>query len=292
MTDHPVQHAIEGDWKAELETWKKERAEGLKGEYSWFSVTGLFWLSEGKNQVGTDPEAKVRLPRGPEHAATIRVDGLEAQLVPVKGSGLEVNGEVATAEQMIRPDSADDGPDKLTLDKMQLYLIERDDRLAVRLKDPESEARKAFTTLDYFEPSEKWRVSAELEPYEEPEEVDVSTILETTEKMMVVGKLHFEVDGQKYALEAFQVEDDDREYFIIFRDQTAGKETYGLGRYLYAHFGKDSRVHLDFNRAYNPPCAFTDYATCPLPRPSNILPVRIEAGELAFKGKRAGLQDH
>ena len=138
-----------------------------------------------------------------------------------------------------------------------------------------------FSGLDFYPPTPKYRLDAELKPYDEPREVEIQTVSGSSTKLLIPGGVEFTLDGQLYTLQPLVSEPGETELWFIFKDQTSGKETYGF-RYLYADL-TDGRVDLDFNRAYNPPCAFTPYATCPLPPRENRLEVRIEAGERIFK---------
>jgi uncharacterized protein (DUF1684 family) len=191
-----------------------------------------------------------------------------------------LKGERVTRAEL-RPDSSG-SPDVVSLGRLTLFVIERGGRLGIRLKDRESPLRKAFTGLRWFEVKEEYRVAARYVSYPEPKAIKVPNILGQSEAMPSLGYAVFERDGQEVRLEGVLEEKDARQLFFIVRDQTSGKETYPAGRFFYADLPKDGRIVLDFNKAYNPPCAFTPYATCPLPPPQNWMPVRIEAGELSY----------
>ncbi len=179
-------------------------------------------------------------------------------------------------------------PDVVTLGRLTMYVIQRGARYGIRLKDRESPLRKEFTGLRWYELKEDYRVSARYVTYPEPKLVKVPNILGESEPMPSPGYAVFEREGKEVRLEGVLEEKDARRLFFIIRDQTSGKETYPAGRFLYADLPKDGRIVLDFNKAYNPPCAFTPYATCPLPPPQNWVPVRIEAGELDYGHHEAG----
>ena len=166
----------------------------------------------------------------------------------------------------------------LELGRLSLHVIERGGRLGIRLKDRESPLRKAFTGLSWFPIDERYRVVARFVPYDPPKALKVPNVLGNVTPMPSPGRAEFTIDGKAVQLDGVLEEPDATELFFIFRDQTSGHETYGAGRFLYADLPKDGKLVLDFNKAYNPPCAFTPYATCPLPPPQNRLPVRIEAG--------------
>jgi uncharacterized protein (DUF1684 family) len=162
-------------------------------------------------------------------------------------------------------------------------VIERAGRYAVRLKDKESKLRSDFAGMRWFPPRESYRVTARFVSYPRPKTLAIPNVLGSMYPFPSPGYALFRIDGREFRLEPV-IEDGGKELFFIFRDQTAGRETYGAGRFLYAELPRDGKVELDFNKAENPPCAFTPYATCPLPPKQNILPVRIEAGELAPLG--------
>jgi hypothetical protein len=172
----------------------------------------------------------------------------------------------------------DSSPDIVTLGSLTMFVIERGGRYGIRLKDRNSRFRKEFTGLDYFPLDESYRVQARFVP--EPRKIPVLNILGQTEEMPSPGHVEFELAGR--TLRLTPVQDSPDKLFFIFRDLTSGRETYGSGRFLYTNMPKAGRVELDFNKAYNPPCAFTPFATCPLPPKENRLPVRLAAGELRY----------
>jgi uncharacterized protein (DUF1684 family) len=160
-----------------------------------------------------------------------------------------------------------------------MYVIERGGRFALRVKDPESARRRSFRGLDWFPVRESYRVTARFVPYEPPKAIPIANVLGTVEPMPSPGYVVFSLNGREFHLDPVLEDPAAKELFFIFRDETAGKQTYPAGRFLYADLPKDGRVVLDFNKAYSPPCAFTSFATCPLPPRQNRLDVRIEAGE-------------
>jgi len=169
----------------------------------------------------------------------------------------------------------------VTLGRLRILVIERGGRPAVRVKDPEHPARERFSGIDYYPIRPEFRVRARLRPFDEPKPIEVATVVDIGARFLVPGRLEFELDGIALSLEPLISEPSDTELFIIFKDSTSGEETYGAGRYLYATLeGRDAVV--DFNKAYNPPCVFTAFATCPLPPPQNRLDVPIRAGERRY----------
>jgi len=278
------------DFQRDWQAWHRERIERLKAESGWLTLVGLHWLSPGENRFGSEPSLAVPLPSGraPLRAGTLTVDGRTVRVTADAGSGLTINGgPIQPGVSRELKTDADGAPDILMIGTLAFHVIRRGDRLGVRVKDPESQVRRDFTGIDTFPAATRWRITAAFVPYPKPKEIEIPTVLGTVEKMQAPGVVKFRVDGQELSLEPVIEDPLDPSLFFIFRDRTSGRETYGSGRFLDADMPKDGKVVLDFNRATNPPCAFTPYATCPLPPKSNSLPIRIEAGEKAWHGKGA-----
>lgn len=273
------------DHRAETLRWRAERERRLRADDGWLTVIGLSWLREGDSAVGSAAEAAVRLPAAaPAIAGVLRVAGEAVRFTasPARDATAPVttaDGTPVTAIDL-RPDVP--GPATvLAVGDVRFFVIRRGGRLAVRVRDLRAPARAAFAGLRHFPIRERFRIAARLVPHAAPTTVRVPTVLDTAEELPSPGRLEFVLDGKRLTLTPVHESPDDPRLFVIFRDATTGRETYGAGRYLYADPPKDGAVVLDFNRAYNPPCALTPYATCPLPPRENVLPVRIEAGELA-----------
>src|SRR5215212_6421081 len=264
----------------EVEQWKSKRLANLKGEDGWLSLVGLHWLKEGENKLGSDPSNEVPLPEGrsPRAAGSIFLDGGAARIEARPDSGITSEGKPVTSLEL-KSDADGGEPTVLKLGTLAFHVIKRGERLGVRVKDSASPERTNFRGLEYFPVDERWRVEARFEPHNPPKMIRIWNVLDMEEDTPSPGSLVFDVGGQTYRLDAI-TEEGEEQFFVIFADQTSGKETYGAGRYLYADPpGADGVVRLDFNRAYSPPCAFTKYATCPLPPAQNRLPLRVEAGE-------------
>ena len=253
-------------YQADIEAWRMAREAGLRAPDGWPSVAGLFWLKPGENRYGSNPHNDIVLPAGPAHAGAFVLEG---QTVRLGGRAL-------------RCDADPGGPDALRVDRLTLLPIRRGDKVGIRLKDPESRFRREFHGLRWFPVKPAYRVTAKWVP--EARAILVHNVLGQVDREDSPGYAVFTLNGHECRLRPVLEEPGARELFYVFRDQTAGKETYGAGRFLYSEMPREGRVVLDFNKAYNPPCAFTPYATCPLPGPENRLPVRIEAGELAYGG--------
>lgn len=244
--------------------WRKTRDAGLRAADGWTSLAGLFWLHEGANRYGTDPANEIPLPTGPAHAGTVELRGVKISVT--------MDGQT----RALTPDSKD----VVTVGRLNLWPIKRGDRYGIRLKDPESEYRRGFRGIQYFPISETYRVTAKW--VAAPRQIPILNVLGQTEPSDNPGYAEFSLNGKEMRLYPIIEEPGDQKLFYIFRDLTTGKETYPAGRFFYSEMPKDGRVVLDFNKAYNPPCAFTPYATCPLPPKENYLPVRIEAGEKTY----------
>ena len=244
--------------------WRQKREASLKAEGGWLTLTGLFWLHEGANPFGKDSANEIALEDGPAHAGAFTLHNGRVS-VTLAGSTREV-----------KPDSAD----VVKVGRLNLFVIKRSDKFGIRVKDPESKARREFHGLDYYPANEAWRVTARW--VAEPRQIPILNILGQTENSECPGYAVFQLQGREFRLYPILEEPGAKELFYIFRDETAGKETYGAGRFLYSAMPQNGKVVLDFNKAYNPPCTFTPYATCPLPPPENRLAVRIEAGEKKY----------
>lgn len=269
----------EADYAKEIAAWRAERLSRLTAEDGWLSLAGLHWLEPGENRFGSDPSGQVVLPAGkaPALAGFFILEAGRVRVRALPGSGVSLGG-VPIEEKELRTDAAGE-PDILRLGDLRFYVIERGGRFAVRVKDPDAPARRTFRGLDYFPADPRYRVVAKFVPYEKPKKVSVPTAIGTIETMNAPGYVEFELGGRSLRLEPVLEEPQAAELFFMFRDETSGRETYPAGRYLYAELPREGTVVLDFNKAYNPPCAFTPYATCPYPPKENWLPVRIEAGE-------------
>jgi uncharacterized protein (DUF1684 family) len=262
-----------------LEQWKAKRLANLKSEDGWLTLIGLFWLKEGENRFGSDPAGEIVLPesKAPALAGTLRLAAGKVTLEAKPDAKITTKGQPVTTLEL---KSDEDGePTVLDMGSLSFHVVKRGERMGLRVKDRENPARAEFKGTDYYPADRKWVVNARFEPYQPPKQVPILNVLGMETEETSPGTLAFEVDGRPYKLEALK-EKGEEQFFIIFADQTSGKETYGAGRYLYADPpGADGHVTLDFNRAYSPPCAFTSYATCPLPPAQNRLPLRVEAGE-------------
>jgi len=263
-------------YEAEIEAWRAQREARLKADGGWLTVAGLSWLKEGDSRFGSDKASDIVLPASvAAHAGVLSFHEGKTRFRLEPGVKGEAGGKPVTSG-LLQADSSRE-EDVLSLGRVTLEVIERGGRFGVRVKDMDSEHRKAFVGLRWYPVDESFRVTARFVPA--PGTVKIVNVLGQVSDMQRPGRLEFSLKGQQLSIDPVLEEPEAKELFIIFRDQTAPKETYGAGRFLYTDLPKDGVVVLDFNKAYSPPCAFTAYATCPLPPKQNRLPLRIEAGE-------------
>jgi len=252
-------------FEAEIAAWRVSRLRALQAEDGWLSLAGLYWLHEGANTFGKDPANGIALSDGPARAGVFQLDRGK---VTVTAPGVS---------RAPKPDSAE----FVRAGRLKLFIIQRGDKFGIRVKDPENEYRRNFRGLEYFPARPEYRVVARF--VVQPKPLAILNIIGQSELYPSPGYAVFRLQGQELRLRPYLEEPGDKQLFYVFRDQTAGKETYGAGRFFYSGEPRDGQVVLDFNKAYNPPCSFTPYATCPLPPVENRLPIRIEAGEKKYE---------
>ncbi len=248
----------------------------LRVDRGWLTLAGLFWLEEGLNRFGAGPDNEIVLPgaSAPACAGSFAFHAGTTTL-HAEAAGVAVNGAPATAARLHT--DTDASPDFVTIGELTMLVIKRGARHAIRLWDRGTPARAAFAGRRWYSVREAYRLAARFVAHDPPQRIPVPNILGETEQRLSPGYAVFTLDGREQSLDAVTEGD---ELFFIFRDQTAGDTSYPAGRFLKAAFPQNGQITLDFNRAYSPPCAFSAFATCPLPPPRNHLPLRIEAGEL------------
>jgi len=264
----------------EIEEWFQSRIERLKRPDGYLSLVGLFPLDEGTNSFGSAEDNQLVFPeKSPEYAGVFT---LKAGLVQISvKDGVEIlEDENRITETRMIPDTGKPTT-VLSMGTFRFFVIERSGRLYIRLKDVESEALAAFEGVDRFPVDESWCIEANFEAYDPPRKISVPNVLGYEFEQTCPGRVVFEVGGVECSLEPTSASA--TSLFFVFGDETSAVETYGGGRFLVTSApSEDGKVFMDFNKAYNPPCAFTPFATCPLPHPANRLTVRIEAGELNY----------
>ena len=264
------------------EAWRAQRREGLLKPDGWNSLVGLHWIELPAHYVGSGPTNGIRLAKGPEKLGMLQQQGGKVFLVPEQGVALTVDGVPAKGRFELHSDHEqaatlvgfDEG-------KGQLTLIERAGRRALRIKHAEADALTRFGALDYWPADPSWRLTGRFVPHPAGKTIEIMDITSSQQPLPNPGVVEFERDGATYRLEALEGEDGG--FFLILADRTSGHDTYGAGRYLYTDApDANGNVVVDFNRAFNPPCAFTDFATCPLPPRENRLDLAITAGEKKY----------
>lgn len=245
--------------------WREARAASLASPDSWLGLIGLFWLEDGSNAVGSDPEAVVRLPDGPKRLGHLECSGTRVVWHPAGGAAMPLATDAGSVPTVV---------ERLPF---AFFVIERDGRLAVRLRDRGWAAKQPFSGVDTFDYDPRWRIEAEWRSLVPPQVMEVPNVSGDLKPVEVAWQAVFSVGGEEFALLPMSVSDD--KVFFVFRDVTSGRISYGAGRFLDAVPPQDGRIVLDFNFAYSPPCAFTPFATCPLPPPENWLSLAISAGE-------------
>jgi len=271
-----------GDYVAGIEKWRKERETSLRSDTGWLTVAGLFWLKEGTNRFGTDPSLEVVLPAGtaPALAGAFELKNGKVRVKVESGATVTSSGRAVT-ELDLKNDASDE-PTLLALGDLTLFVIDRDGKIGIRLKDKSSKRLKEFKGLKWYPVKPAYRITGTWTEYNPPKQIPVPNVVGQTTNQPSPGYVTFTVNGETVRLDPIQDSPDDKELFFIFRDGTSGDTTYAPGRFLYADAPVEGKVVLDFNMATNPPCAFTPFATCPLPPPQNRLKVKIEAGEMKY----------
>lgn len=264
-----------------VEDAREQRLQRLQRPDGWLSLVGLHWLEPGNSFVGSGATKGVRLAVGPEELGLITLDGDTVRFRANPSAGVSFDGEPAGRGTRVLASDADGGtPTVVGFNQgdASFIVIKRGDRFALRVRDALAPTRTTFTGLDYFPTDPAFRFDARFEPHPEGRTLPIVNVLGIEEPMANPGVVVFEKDGIEHRLEA--VDEGDGRLFLIFADRTSGHESYAAARFLYAERPAPGETTVvDFNLAYNPPCAFTDYSTCPLPPPSNRLDLRIEAGE-------------
>jgi len=266
----------------DIQKWREQRVERLTRPSGWLSLVGLDWLKEGRNTLGSAQDNDIVIASAPAHLGTILLSGAKASIALDAKSGATIDGAAKLEGELL--DDTHEKPTLVAFGTTSFYVIKREDKYALRIKDSDAPTRKNFVGIDYFDIDPSWRIEAKWEAYDPPHEVEEANIVGQMDKVIVPGAAVFEHGGQTFRVEPVIETPGDKEYFLVFADKTSGKETYGAARFVYSEPPKDGRIVIDFNKAYNPPCAFTPFATCPLPTAQNRLKTRVTAGERKYRG--------
>jgi uncharacterized protein (DUF1684 family) len=281
--------ATPDSWQRDRLAWREKRAANLQTPEGWLSLIGLEWLKEGDNSVGSAADNKIQIAKAPAHLGVVRLEkgGALRLLAPSGGfpKELQVDGHPAQEQALLSDDSPNRS--KFSLGGLTIIVIHRDERYGLRIKDGQAPTRVGFHGLHWYAPNAAYRVRAKWIPYNPSKMIDIPTILGTVSKLPAPGVAEFAIGGKVSRLEPVLEDPESKELFFIIRDTTSKTTTYRAGRFLYTEFpdhglSQPGEIWLDFNQLVNPPCAFTPYATCPLPPIQNRLSVAIPAGEQRY----------
>src|SRR5579863_3773101 len=283
--------AQDANWEHELAAWRTQHVNDLLKPAGWLSLTGLEWLQPGDNTFGTAADNKIRLAgTSSAHFGILHLEGNSVRLLPPPGGfppDLQVADAPAKAQPLLVEADNDKNAPHITIGTLNMYVIRREDRYALRVKDSKSPTLVAFHGLNWYDPNEKYRVKAKWIPYNPPKSVTLATLAGTTYSQPVPGAAEFVLDGKAYRLEPVLEDPAATQLFFILRDTTSASTTYKACRFLYTVFpthgvDKPGELWLDFNRLENPPCAYTPFATCPLPPTQNRLAISLPVGEKRY----------
>jgi uncharacterized protein (DUF1684 family) len=280
-------HADSIDYRQEVEQWRTDRVTRLTAPAGWLSLIGLEWLQPGENRIGSAADNDIVVSAMPAHlgVASLRADG-RVHLALVADSGALIDGK-PLREATLVDDAGEGTPTRVSVGTLSFLAIDREGRKGLRIRDSDAATRRDFAGIDYFPIDPAWRIEADWVPAGAGQTLEMGTVIGTTEKYPVPGTARFSRDGKTFEILPVIEVPGDAQYFVVFADRTSGRETYGAARFLYIDPPKDGKVTLDFNKAYNPPCAFTPFATCPLAPPENRLDLRVTAGEKNYRGGHA-----
>lgn len=275
---------IDANYRAEIKQWQMKRVNDLKAEDGWLNLAGLFELREGENTFGSNAANDIVFPAAKAPSEIGKMTLIDSVVMVKIFPGVQVlcDGK-RVREMLMTPEDESDAP-IFEIGALRWYAMKRGHRFYIRLRDLESSILQEFQGLKNYPIDPAWRFLAYLEKYDPPKIVPVPNILGQIIDWESPGALVFEFKNKKYRLDALGKLSDEQ-LFVIFTDETNDNETYPAGRFMYVDTpNDDNKTHIDFNKAYNPPCAFTEFATCPLPPEHNHIPVRITAGELNYAG--------
>jgi len=271
------------EYVQEVEAWRAGHEESYRRQY--VPLAGLFFLDPGENTAGSHAEADVVLPsRAPLWIGRFVYTDRVITFAPAAGADVRLRGEPLSATVTLRPDGEPEPRDELQVDDMTLWVHKSGERRAIRLRDPQGEVATSFAGFTWYAIDPEYRVTARFVRDPAPRQIRVASLSGDDQVYMTEGVLEFTLRGERLRMRPMTTRPG--RLFLVFRDVTSGKDTYAAARFLYADLEPDETAVLDFNQAYNPPCAFNPYTTCPLPLPENRLTIPIAAGELDYHGPR------
>jgi uncharacterized protein len=267
----------------EEQAWRDKRRSDLLKPEGWTSLIGLHWLDPGSHYIGSAGGNGIQLSMGPAHLGMVSVEGHEVRFVPDSAAELTLDGKPLAGSTALRTDADPAGPSVIGFDgdKGHATVIERNHRYALRVKHADAPTRVQFSGIDYWPADPAWKIQARFVPHEKGRTIEVANIIGGMDAMANPGIVEFQQGGKTHRIEA--LDEGEGVLFLVFADRTNGHGSYGAGRFLDAPMpDANGNVILDFNQSRNPPCAFTAFATCPLPPPENRLDLSITAGEKAY----------
>ena len=284
-------YAQDAGWQQEITAWRAQHAVELQKPDGWLALAGLEWLEAGDTSFGAAKDNKIHLPpSGPAHLGVLHLDGETVTLKPPAGgfpAGFLIDGKPVQAQTLHADADHDKNDPRMTVGTLNMYVIHRGERFALRIKDAKSAALAGFHGLKWYAPKQAYRVTARWIPYAPQKTFTIATLIGTSYPAQVPGSAEFTLHGKTYRLDPILEDPEAAKLFFVLRDTTSATTTYGACRFLYTGFpdhglDKTGDLVLDFNRLENPPCAYTPYATCPLPPPQNRLPIPLPVGEQRY----------
>ena len=284
--------AQEGTWLKDLMTWRGEHAAELQKPDGWLALVGLEWLQSGDNSFGSGADNKIRLPaRSPAHLGVLHLEGEKVTLNPPTGGrfpdGFLIEGKPAQSQELHVDADHDKNNPRMTIGPLNIYVIKRGGRFALRIKDAKSATLVGFHGLKWYAANPQYRVTAHWAPYQPQKTFTIATLIGTTYPAQIPGSAEVILGGQTYRIDPILEDPGVAKLFFVLRDTTSSSTTYPSCRFLYTGFPdhgleNPGELVLDFNRLENPPCAYTAFATCPLPPPQNRLPIALPVGEQRY----------
>lgn len=263
----------------QVHVWRANRDASLRREHGWLSLVGLEWLQQGTNSLGSEAGISAHIPGGPAHMGVIELNGDELVFIPEPDSGVLVDGQ-ERARVSLQADTSD-SPSVISFGTITVQVIYRES-YGLRIADSQAPARLDFQGIDNYAVHSDWLIDGRFVAAEAGKTIEIGNVLGQLLEMPVYGYLEFDANGRTHRLAGIGEEDSESLWFI-FADRTSGRETYGAGRFLYSEgMPENGRLLVDFNKAYNPPCAFNEYSTCPLPPLENRLDLPVTAGEKTY----------
>ncbi|WP_082638339.1 DUF1684 domain-containing protein [Lysobacter antibioticus] len=276
--------AVSDTFARDQQLWRQQRKDELLKPDGWASLVGLYPIDTGSHYFGSDRDNGIRLGVGPAHFGLLSLNKGRLRFIPERGQQLTLNDQPLKGAANLLADDYPAGPSKIGFDDGQgiLTVIKRGDRYLLRARHAQAPTLTGFKGIDYWEPQQEWKLSAKFVAHPAGKTIDIVNIIGTIEATPNPGAIEFERDGKTYRIEALDQGGD--ELLLVFADRTSGHQSYSAGRFLdVARPNLQGLVTVDFNKAYNPPCAFTPFATCPLPPAENRLDLEVAAGEKTYK---------